>query len=79
MSVTHLCHQVIEELDTTEEMVALTLSAYALAVGLCPLAWGPLSDRHGRRVVLIASLCIFVVSALLAGYGIRSEGVLLVS
>lgn len=59
--------QVITELETTEDMVALTLSAYALTVGFCPLLWGPLSDHYGRRIVLLACLSIFIVSAIIAG------------
>jgi len=58
---------VITELETTEDMVALTLSAYALTVGFCPLLWGPLSDHYGRRIVLLACLSIFIVSAIIAG------------
>jgi MFS family permease len=60
--------QVIADLKTTEEMVAFTLSAYALTVGFCPLAWGPLSDRYGRRVVLLSCLSIFFVAAIIAGF-----------
>lgn len=60
--------QVIADLETTEEMVAFTLSAYALTVGFCPLAWGPLSDRYGRRGVLLSCLLIFIVAAIIAGY-----------
>ena len=60
--------QVIADLETTEEMVAFTLSAYALMVGFCPLAWGPLSDRYGRRGVLLSCLFIFIVAAIIAGY-----------
>jgi multidrug resistance protein len=58
---------VIADLETTEEMVAFTLSAYALTVGFCPLAWGPLSDRYGRRGVLLSCLLIFIVAAIIAG------------
>jgi len=37
----------------------LTLSALLLAFGGSQLVWGPLSDRFGRRPVLLAGLAIY--------------------
>ncbi len=48
----------------------LTLTALLLGFGLSQLAWGPLSDRIGRRPVLIAGMSLFTlasVGAVLAG------------
>lgn len=42
------------------------LSASLIAMALANLAWGPLSDRHGRRPVLIAGLIIAVLGSILA-------------
>ena len=41
----------------------LTLSALLLAFGLSQLIWGPLSDRFGRRPVLLLGLASYVVAA----------------
>ena len=41
----------------------LTLTALLLAFGLSQLVWGPLSDRFGRRPVLIVGLSAYVVAA----------------
>lgn len=41
----------------------LTLSALLLAFGLSQLVWGPLSDRFGRRVVLLVGLGAYVLAA----------------
>lgn len=41
----------------------LTLSALLLGFGLSQLVWGPLSDRFGRRPILIVGLCAYVVAA----------------
>jgi DHA1 family bicyclomycin/chloramphenicol resistance-like MFS transporter len=41
----------------------LTLSALLLAFGLSQLVWGPLSDRFGRRPVLMWGLAAYVVAA----------------
>lgn len=42
----------------------LTLTALLLAFGSSQLVWGPLSDRFGRRPVLLWGLSIYVLSAL---------------
>lgn len=39
--------------------VGLTLSAYVITLGLGQLVGGPLSDRYGRRVILLSGLAIF--------------------
>lgn len=41
----------------------LTLTALLLAFGLSQLVWGPLSDRFGRRPVLLAGLSAYTVAA----------------
>ncbi|GAB4400966.1 MAG: Bcr/CflA family multidrug efflux MFS transporter [Rhodoferax sp.] len=42
----------------------LTLSALLLAFGVSQLVWGPVSDRRGRRPVLLAGLSCYGVAAL---------------
>lgn len=42
----------------------LTLSALLLSFGLSQLVWGPLSDRFGRRPILLAGLSAYVLAAL---------------
>jgi DHA1 family bicyclomycin/chloramphenicol resistance-like MFS transporter len=51
---------------TTQAMVQLTFSGYVAAYGLLQLAYGPLSDRLGRRRVLLAGLAITLLGTLLA-------------
>ncbi len=41
----------------------LTLSALLLAFGLSQLAWGPLSDRFGRRPILLAGLAAYTAAS----------------
>lgn len=41
----------------------LTLTALLLAFGLSQLVWGPLSDRFGRRPVLLVGLSAFVLAS----------------
>jgi MFS transporter, DHA1 family, multidrug resistance protein len=42
----------------------LTLTALLLAFGTSQLVWGPLSDRYGRRPILIAGLAAYCVASL---------------
>ncbi|WP_372825589.1 multidrug effflux MFS transporter [Polaromonas sp.] len=42
----------------------LTLSALLLAFGVSQLFWGPLSDRFGRRPILLCGLAAYVVAAI---------------
>jgi MFS transporter, DHA1 family, multidrug resistance protein len=41
----------------------LTLTAMLLAFGVSQLAWGPLSDRFGRRPVLLFGLALFTLAS----------------
>ena len=47
--------------DTTLSQVQLTLSSYLLGFALFHLVCGPLSDRFGRKPVLIGGLALYVI------------------
>ena len=44
--------------------VQLTLTVYLAAMALCQLLYGPLSDRYGRRPMLLAGMSLFVVASI---------------
>lgn len=50
--------------ETTVAHAQLTLSVMLLAFGASQLVWGPVSDRYGRRPVLLAGLGLYALSAL---------------
>lgn len=50
-------------LNAPMSAVQLTLSALIVCFGVAQLVWGPLSDRFGRRPVLLAGLGIYSVAA----------------
>ena len=52
------------ELGAPMSAAQLTMSALILAFGLSQLFWGPLSDRFGRRPVLIGSLLLLVLASI---------------
>ncbi len=49
-------------LDATPGQVGMMISLFALGVGVMQLVYGPLSDRFGRRRVLMAALVIYVLT-----------------
>lgn len=51
----------------------LTLSAYLLAFAFAQLAVGPLSDRIGRRPVLLGALLIFVAASVACALSVSVE------
>lgn len=53
------------DLGTTPAAAQLTLTAVLLGVALGQLVGGPLSDRLGRRLPMLAGLATFVVAAVL--------------
>jgi MFS transporter, DHA1 family, multidrug resistance protein len=67
-----------QDLAAPMPQVQLTMSAFILAFGLMQLVWGPLSDRHGRRPVLLASLSILLAASVVAALA-GSIGALIVA
>ena len=53
-----------EGFGATMAQAQLTLTALLLAFGLSQLIWGPLSDRFGRRPILLVGLCAYVLASI---------------
>lgn len=51
-------------LNTTPSMIQLTLSLYMVMLGVGQVIFGPLSDRIGRRPILLAGATTFVIASL---------------
>lgn len=54
-----------EAFDVTASQVQLTVSLPLFVTALATLLYGPLSDRHGRRPVLIVGMVMFFVGTVL--------------
>jgi DHA1 family bicyclomycin/chloramphenicol resistance-like MFS transporter len=52
-------------LAASDAEVQLTISIYIVGFAVGQLVYGPLSDRYGRRPMMIAALALFCVAALL--------------
>lgn len=56
----------VDEFGTDTATVQLTLSLYLVGVALGQFIYGPLSDRFGRRPLLLTGFVIYVVACLLS-------------
>ena len=57
---------VAEKFATTASFAQMTLTTYIIGMGVGQLTYGPLSDRYGRRPVLICGMLMFTLASLLA-------------
>lgn len=57
-----------DALMTTREMVKLTLAAFMLSYALGQLIFGPLSDRFGRRIVILWGMVIYLIASLVCTF-----------
>jgi len=53
-----------QELGAAMSQAQLTLTALLLAFGVSQLIWGPLSDRFGRRPILLLGMAAYVVASI---------------
>ena len=53
--------------DVSIGLASLNFSVSAVTLGISSLFFGPLSDRFGRRPVLLSGIAIFVVGTIIAG------------
>src|SRR6218665_3949938 len=51
---------------TNENERQLVISAYMIGMGVAQLAFGPLTDRFGRRAPLLVGMAVYVVAAFAA-------------
>ena len=53
---------------TSPQLAKLTVSIFLFGFAFTQLIWGPMSDRFGRKPVLLVGVAISAVGALLAGF-----------
>jgi DHA1 family bicyclomycin/chloramphenicol resistance-like MFS transporter len=55
-----------DALHSTQSLAGMTLSLFMAGFALSPFFYGPLSDRHGRRPLLVIGLVLFALGGVLA-------------
>jgi len=65
------------DLGASLAQAQLTLSALLLSFGLSQLIWGPMSDRYGRRPILIAGLIAYTISGIGAAFAATMEALII--
>ena len=60
-------------LNTSQSQVNLTLSMFFVfyAVGL--LFWGPLSEKYGRKPILLIGMVLYIISSIMCGFSQHAE------
>ncbi|MDD2535829.1 MAG: MFS transporter, partial [Macromonas bipunctata] len=61
------------DLGASMGQAQLTLTAMLLAFGVSQLVWGPLSDRFGRRPILLWGMASYTVAAVLGVFAASIE------
>lgn len=55
---------IARHLNASTAQVQLTISAYLIGFAVGQIFYGPLSDRHGRKPVLLAAIALYCVASL---------------
>jgi DHA1 family bicyclomycin/chloramphenicol resistance-like MFS transporter len=55
---------IARHLDASTAQVQFTISAYLIGFAVGQIFYGPMSDRHGRKPVLLAAIALFCVASL---------------
>jgi DHA1 family bicyclomycin/chloramphenicol resistance-like MFS transporter len=63
----------VAELGTSAERVSLTLSLFLAGFAMAQLVYGPLSDRFGRRPVLLCGIVLYLVASLICAMATTIE------
>ncbi|MFD0981662.1 multidrug effflux MFS transporter [Tropicimonas aquimaris] len=56
--------QLVEAFQTSRGTVNLTLGAYMVAYACGMLFWGPLSEKYGRKPILLIGLALYILACL---------------
>ena len=57
-----------EQLNTTVELVNSTLSPFFFIISFSGLVFGPLSDRFGRKPVILTTISVYALSSLACAF-----------
>ncbi|EPJ47270.1 MAG: hypothetical protein OFPII_14610 [Osedax symbiont Rs1] len=62
-----------ESLRTSYDISQLTLTLYLVATALSQLILGPLSDKYGRRPIILAGVAVYIVASFSCAFAVNIE------
>jgi len=57
--------QMVDIFKTSQSMVNMTLSVYFIAYAVGLLFWGPLSEKYGRKPILLIGISMYILASVL--------------
>lgn len=55
--------QLVEELSTTDTLVNFTVAVFFITYAVALLFWGPLSEKYGRRAMLLSGISVYIAAS----------------
>lgn len=68
MIIAPILPRISEQLAVSESLLGTLVTAYAVMVGVCALVTGPISDKIGRRKILLIGTGMMTLALLLHGF-----------
>jgi len=68
--------QMVENFSTTQAMVNMTLTVYFITYAIGLLFWGPLSEKFGRKPIMLLGLAIYIVSSVFCALSMNIESLI---
>jgi len=68
---------IARQLGSSTAQVQLTISAYLIGFAVGQIFYGPVSDRHGRKPVLLVALALYCVASLACAHSTSIEMLIL--
>lgn len=65
--------QMQDVLNTSQSQVNLTLSMFFVFYAIGLLFWGPLSEKYGRKPILLIGMVIYIISSIMCGFSQQVE------
>lgn len=63
----------VKSLNTTQSMAQLTLTFYLLSLAFAQLVVGPLSDKYGRRPILLLGILVYIIASFSSAFATNVE------
>lgn len=68
--------QMVEIFNTNQAMVNMTLSGYFLTYAIGLLFWGPLSEKYGRKPILLVGSGLYITGSLFCAFATNIESLI---